>query len=59
MGSVKDAAMDSRNQDGCRDRSTHEALSSADAGRLIDHERVEQWLDSLATSSPEPPPRLR
>jgi len=56
---VKDAAVDSTNQNDPRDRLTHEALSSADAGRLIDHERVERWLDSLATSSPEPPPRLR
>lgn len=40
-----------------RDRLTREALQSADAGRLIDHERVEEWLDSLGTSDPKPVPR--
>jgi len=36
---------------------TREALSSAEQGRLIDHERVEEWLDSLATADPKPAPR--
>lgn len=40
-----------------RDRLTREALESADAGRLIDHERVEEWLDSLGTLDPKPVPR--
>jgi len=30
-----------------RDRLTREALASADAGRLIDHDRVEAWLGSF------------
>jgi len=42
-----------------RDRLTREALASADAGRLIDHERVEEWLDSLGSPNPKPPPRPR
>jgi predicted transcriptional regulator len=39
-----------------RDRLTREALASADAGRLIDHERVEEWLDSLGTPDRKPVP---
>ncbi len=39
-----------------RDRLTREALASADAGRLIDHERVEEWLDSLGSAEPKPVP---
>lgn len=40
-----------------RDRLTEEALASADAGRLIEHDEVEGWLDSLATPTPKPTPR--
>jgi predicted transcriptional regulator len=40
-----------------RDRLTREALASADAGLLIDHDRVEEWLDSLASPEPDPVPR--
>ncbi len=40
-----------------RDLLTREALASADAGRLIEHDRVEEWLDSLETPDPKPMPR--
>jgi len=40
-----------------RDRLTLEALASADAGRLIDHDRVEEWLDSLGSSEPKSVPQ--
>lgn len=37
-----------------RDWLTWKALASADAGRLIEHERVEEWLDSLESPTREP-----
>lgn len=40
-----------------RDRLTAEALASADAGRLIAHRELEEWLDSLETVEPKPVPR--
>lgn len=40
-----------------RDRLTRKALASADAGRLIDHEQVEEWLDSLGSPDPKPLPQ--
>ena len=40
-----------------RDRLTREALNSVDAGRLIDHERVEEWLESLDSAPRKPLPR--
>lgn len=40
-----------------RDRLTAEALASADAGRLIAHDEVEEWLDGLDTAEPKPLPR--
>jgi RimJ/RimL family protein N-acetyltransferase len=39
-----------------RERLTREALASADAGRLIDHEQVEEWLDSLGSPDSKPVP---
>jgi len=35
---------------------TLEALADVDAGRLVDHEAVVAWADSLATDEPLPPP---
>lgn len=55
---VKEAVGDWVEREAERDRLTREALASADAGRLIDHERVEEWLDSLGSPDPKPPPRL-
>lgn len=35
------------------------ALADVDAGRVIDHQAVRTWADSLGTSGPLPPPRVR
>ncbi len=40
-----------------RDRLTHEALADVDAGRVIDHQAVQAWADSLSTDEPLPAPR--
>ncbi|MDP2169131.1 MAG: ribbon-helix-helix domain-containing protein [Rhodocyclaceae bacterium] len=40
-----------------RSRLTREALDDVDAGRVIDHQAVQAWADSLATSNPLPVPR--
>jgi len=40
-----------------RDRLTQEALSDVDAGRVIDHQAVQAWADSLDTDQPLPLPR--
>ena len=40
-----------------RSRLTHEALSDVDAGRVIDHQAVQAWADSLDTDTPLPAPR--
>jgi predicted transcriptional regulator len=39
-----------------RDRMTREALADVDAGRVIDHQAVQAWADSLGTDRPLPPP---
>lgn len=35
---------------------TLEALGDVDAGRVIDHQAVQAWADSLDTNKPLPPP---
>lgn len=40
-----------------RSRLIHEALADVDAGRVIDHQAVQAWADSLATDNPLPVPR--
>ena len=40
-----------------RDRLTREALADVDAGRIIDHQAVQAWADSLSTDEPLPHPR--
>ncbi|TAL80018.1 MAG: ribbon-helix-helix protein, CopG family [Burkholderiaceae bacterium] len=40
-----------------RDRLTHEALADVDAGRVIDHQAVRSWADSLGTAQALPVPR--
>lgn len=40
-----------------RSRLTREALSDVDAGRVIDHQAVQAWADSLNTDTPLPAPR--
>lgn len=39
-----------------RHKITLEALADVDAGRVIDHQNVQAWADSLATGSPLPSP---
>lgn len=40
-----------------RDRLTQEALADVVAGRVIDHQVVQAWADSLGTDQPLPAPR--
>ena len=40
-----------------RSRLTREALADVDAGRVIDHQAVQAWADSLDTDEPLPVPR--
>jgi predicted transcriptional regulator len=40
-----------------RSRLTREALDDVDAGRIIDHQAVQAWADSLSTANPLPLPR--
>ncbi len=35
-----------------RERMTREALTDVDAGRVIDHQEVQAWADSLCTAPP-------
>ena len=39
-----------------RSRLTREALADVDAGRVIDHQAVQAWADSLGISQPLPMP---
>jgi predicted transcriptional regulator len=40
-----------------RTRLTREALADVDAGRVIDHQAVQEWADSLESGTPLPVPR--
>ncbi len=40
-----------------RSRLTREALADVDAGRVIDHQAVQAWADSLSTDQALPLPR--
>jgi predicted transcriptional regulator len=40
-----------------RERLTQEALADVDAGRVIDHQLVQAWADSLGTDRPLPVPK--
>jgi predicted transcriptional regulator len=40
-----------------RSRLTREALADVDVGRVIDHQAVQAWADSLSTDNPLPVPR--
>ena len=40
-----------------RSRLTREALADVEAGRIVDHQAVQAWADSLGTESPLPLPR--
>ena len=39
-----------------RHRLTLEALADVDAGRLVDHQAVQAWAESLDSDNPLPPP---
>lgn len=40
-----------------RSRLTLEALADVDAGRILDHQAVQAWADSLSAATPLPVPR--
>jgi predicted transcriptional regulator len=40
-----------------RERLTREAIADVDASRVIDHQAVQAWADSLGTDEPLPVPR--
>lgn len=40
-----------------RSRLTREALADVEAGRVIDHQAVQAWAESLGTGDPLPVPR--
>ena len=40
-----------------RGRLTREAMADVEAGRVIDHQAVQAWADSLSTDTPLPVPR--
>lgn len=45
----------------CKDaerRMTYEALADVDAGRVIDHQAVQAWAESLCSAAPLPAPRI-
>jgi predicted transcriptional regulator len=54
---VKQALVAWVDQEEERSRLTREALADVDAGRLIDHQAVQAWADSLSTAQPVPVPR--
>lgn len=39
-----------------RHRMTLEALAEVEAGRVIDHQAVQAWANSLTSRKPQPPP---
>jgi len=40
-----------------RSRLTREALADVDSGRILDHQAVQAWADSLSADTPLPVPR--
>ena len=40
-----------------RSRLTREALAEVDTGRILDHQAVQAWADSLSADTPLPVPR--
>jgi predicted transcriptional regulator len=42
-----------------RRRLTLEGMADVDAGRVIDHQAVQTWADSLSTKNPLPAPKVR
>lgn len=54
---VKQALSAWLDQEEERERLSREALADVDAGRVIDHQAVQAWADSLGTDEPLPAPR--
>ncbi|MGV8213278.1 CopG family ribbon-helix-helix protein [Pseudomonas aeruginosa] len=54
---VKQALSAWLDQEEERSRLTREALADVDAGRVIDHQAVQAWAESLSTETPLPVPR--
>jgi predicted transcriptional regulator len=54
---VKQALSAWLDQEEERSRLTREALADVDAKRVIDHQAVQVWADSLSTDTPLPVPR--
>ena len=54
---VKQALAAWIDQEDERSRLTREALADVDAGRVIDHQAVQRWAESLDTDRPLPLPR--
>ena len=54
---VKQALSAWLDQEEERSRLTREALADVDTGRVIDHQAVQAWADSLSTETPLPVPR--
>ena len=55
---IKQALTDWVDQEEERSRLTREALADVDAGRVIDHQTIQKWADSLDTDSPLPAPMV-
>jgi predicted transcriptional regulator len=54
---IKQALSHWLDQEEERSRLTRDALADVDAGRVIDHQAVQAWADSLSTDTPLPLPR--
>lgn len=53
---VKQALCAWLDQEEERSRLTREAMADVDTGRVIDHQAVQAWADSLSTDTPLPVP---
>lgn len=53
---VKQALADWVDLEEDRSRLTREAMTDVDAGRVIDHQSVQAWAESLGTDKPLPVP---
>ena len=54
---LKQALMAWVDQEEERGRLTREAMADVDEGRVVDHQAVQAWADSLGTQNPLPTPR--
>lgn len=54
---LKEGGFDLEAHSGDDPRLTLEALADVDSGRVIDHQAVQAWADSLNTDGPLPVPR--